>query len=90
MSVDTVADAEALFTLTPNPTTGSVCCIIGGGAFAGGVLTMLDASGREVLRKELPPETTSHTISLTEYPKGVYFVTIDTPQGSETQKLVIK
>ena len=90
VSVDTVADAEALFTLTPNPTTGSVCCIIGGGAFAGGVLTMLDASGREVLRKELPPETTSHTISLTEYPKGVYFVTIDTPQGSETQKLVIK
>ena len=90
VSVDTVADAEALFTLTPNPTTGNVCCIIGGGAFAGGVLTMADATGRQVLRKELPPETTSHTISLTEYPKGVYFVTIDTPQGSETQKLVIK
>ena len=90
VSVDTVADAEALFTLTPNPTTGNVSCIIGGGVFAGGVLTMLDASGREVLRKELPPETTSHTISLAEYPKGVYFVTIDTPQGSETQKLVIK
>ena len=89
VSVDTVADAEALFTLTPNPTTGSVRCIIGEEPFAGGVLTMVDASGREVLRKELPPETTSHTISLAEYPKGVYFVTLDTPQGSETQKLVI-
>ena len=90
ISIDTVADAEALFTLTPNPATGSVRCIIGEGAFAGGVLTMVDASGREVLRKELSPQTTSHTISLAAYPKGVYFVTLTTMQGSSTQKLVVE
>ena len=90
ISVDPEADAEDLFTLTPNPTTGSVCCVIGNGAFAGGVLTVADASGREVLRKDLPPQTTSHTISLTEYPKGVYFVTLTTVLGSTTQKLVVE
>ena len=90
VGIDSTADAEALFTLTPNPTTGSVCCIIGEGASAGGVLTVADASGREVLRKELPPQTTSHTISLAEYPKGVYFVTLTTVLGSSTQKLVVE
>ena len=90
VGIDSTADAEALFTLTPNPTTGSVCCIIGEGASAGGVLTIADASGREVLRKELPPQTTSHTISLAAYPKGVYFVTLTTVQGSSTHKLVVE
>ena len=90
ISVDPEADAEDLFTLTPNPATGSVFCIIGEGASAGGVLTVADASGREVLHKELSPLTTGHTISLAAYPKGVYFVTLTTVQGSTTQKLVVE
>lgn len=89
-AVDPEAYAEALFTLTPNPATGSVCCAMGEGASAGGVLTVADAAGREVMRKELPPHTASHTISLTEYPKGVYFVTLTTVLGSSTQKLVVE
>ena len=78
------------FKLLPNPASGSVVCVVDGETFAGGVLTMTDASGREVLRKMLPPQTASHTLSLTAYPKGVYFVTLTTVQGNSTQKLVVE
>ena len=42
-----------------------------------GILTISDASGREVLHKKLPPQTDSHTIMLTAYPKGVYFGVVE-------------
>lgn len=76
--------------LLPNPASGSVVCVMGGDLFVGGVLTMTDATGREVLHKELPPQTSSHTIPLSGLAKGVYFVTLVTAQGSTTKKLLVE
>ena len=90
MSVDTVADAVALFTLTPNPTTGSVRCIRGEGTFVGGELTMADATGRELLRQEVSAMQADVEIDLSHLPAGTYFVTLATADGSCTKKLVIK
>ena len=88
-----IATANSLgstFLLLPNPASGSVCCVIEDKPFTGGVLTVADASGREMLHRELPPLTTSYTITLTAYPKGVYFVTLTTSEGSSTQKLLVE
>ena len=88
--VATVDSLGRMFKLLPNPASGSVRCLMEGKPFPGGVLTMADASGRKMLHRELPPLTTSHTITLTAYPKGVYFVTLTTTEGSSTQRLVIE
>ena len=88
-----IATADSLgsvFILLPNPASGSVRCVLEGVPFPGGVLTMADASGREVMRKKLLPQTISHTIMLTDYPKGVYFITLTTAEGSSTQKLIVE
>ena len=90
ISIDTVADAETLFTLTPNPATGSVRCIIGEGTFAGGVLTMTDVSGREVLRKAVPAMEAAVEIDLSHLPAGTYFVTLSTPKFTATRRLVVE
>ena len=42
------------------------------------------------MRKKLLPQTISHTIMLTDYPKGVYFITLTTAEGSSTQKLIVE
>lgn len=76
--------------LLPNPASGSVVCVMGGDIFIGGVLTMTDATGREVMHKELPPQTSSHTIPLSGLAKGVYFVTLVTAQVSLTKKLLVE
>jgi hypothetical protein len=84
------AGDRASFTLSPNPATGSVHCVWEGETFPGGVLTMTDAAGREVLRRELAPQTRDFTFSVAELPAGTYFVTLATAEGSSTKKLVIK
>ena len=88
--IATVDSLGSAFLLLPNPASGSVRCVMEGKPFPGGVLTMSDASGREVLHKELPPQTDSHTIMLAAYPKGVYFVTLTTAEGCSTQKLIVE
>ncbi|GEM_PF-2096533 len=88
--IDTANSLGSTFLLLPNPASGSVRCVIDDKPFQGGTLTVTDASGREMLHSELPPLTTSHTIMLTAYPKGVYFVTLTTAVGSSTQKLTVK
>ena len=88
--IATVDGLGSAFRLLPNPTSGSVVCVVDGETSEGGVLTVTDVAGREVLRKELPPLTTVHTLQLTSYPKGVYYVTLTTAKGSTTQKLVVE
>jgi hypothetical protein len=88
-----IATADGLgctFQLRPNPASGSVLCVVDGESFAGGVLTVVDVAGREVLRRVLPPQTARHTLSLADYPAGTYFVTLTTAKGTSTQKLVVE
>ena len=78
------------FTLSPTPTSGEVTVVLpvlGEGA----VLTVADATGREVRRQTLPPATegTRLRLDLKGLPAGAYFVTVVTPQGNHTERLVI-
>ena len=82
--------ANALFTLTPNPAHDYVALDLKDGASAPKQCTLIvsDASGREVLSLNIAaPHTRINTRPL---PKGMYFVTLTTPQGSNTQKLVVE
>ena len=84
-------EATTAFTLSPNPTSGEVTVVLpplGEGA----MLTVADATGREVRRQSLPPsaEGTRLRLNLKGLPAGAYFVTLVTPQGSHTEKLFVK
>ena len=57
---------------------------VGGGS----TLTLSDASGRRLLT--LPVTDPQLTLSLASYPAGPYFLSLTTPQGSSTQKLVVE
>jgi len=91
-----IADASSLFTLTPNPTTGEVTVTLGQPPLTppeGGerlTLTIHDAAGNEVMRKELARPGISIPLDLSAFPSGTYFVTLTTPTASGTQKLVVK
>ena len=84
------ATGEPLFRLLPNPASGIVQCETAGDPFPGGTLTLTDATGRELMRHELAPLTASLRLDLSALPAGTYFVTLATPQGSSTQKLILE
>ncbi|MBR6440462.1 MAG: T9SS type A sorting domain-containing protein, partial [Bacteroidales bacterium] len=83
-------EATTAFTLSPNPTNGEVTVVLPA-LGEGAVLTVADATGREVRRQTLPPaaEASRLRLDLKGLPAGAYFVTVVTPQGSHTEKLVI-
>ncbi len=78
------------FRLVPNPATNMVQCETEDDGFRGGVLTVADAAGRKVLRKELAQGTQSLIINVAELPAGTYFVTLVTAEGMGVKKLVVE
>ena len=80
-----------LFTLSPNPAHNSVTITINSqlstlkSQFS---ITMTDASGRDLLSLEVKSHIFS--IPLGKYPSGTYLVTLNTPNGSATSKLIIE
>ena len=87
-----VREAEAVgvpFRLEPNPASGEVRIVTEGEGFEGGTLTVRDAAGREVLRKELARGTRKCVLDVSGLPSGTYFVTLTTAKGTGTQKLII-
>ncbi|MBP5540763.1 MAG: T9SS type A sorting domain-containing protein [Bacteroidales bacterium] len=95
---------DGLFTLTPNPATGTVTVTVGSlthsSALAGTspnlgeelVLTLRDAAGHEVLRKEFSIVNCQFSIplDLSGLAAGTYFVTLSTPTATGTQRLVVR
>ena len=76
--------------LVPNPASGVVRCETVGKSFGGGVLTMTDALGREVLHKELASGVQECTFSVADLPAGTYLVTLTTKEGSTSRRLVVQ
>ena len=83
-------DAKEPFTLMPNPASGEVRIVTEGEGFEGGTLTVSDATGREVQRKELARGTRKCVLDVSGLPSGTYFVTLTTAKGTSTQKLVVE
>ena len=72
----------------PNPSHGDVT--LTGLPEGAAVVTVCDMAGRVLLRKVLARGTESYTFNVTDYPAGTYFVTLSTPEGTSTQRLVVE
>ena len=95
--INPVEEAGSLFTLTPNPTTGTVRVEIhtpsplrGTPPILGGELIVHDAAGHEVMRMKVETGQKDVELDLAALPKGTYLVTLTTPQGTGTQRLVLR
>ena len=86
-AIDEADASSAFFTLTPNPTDGKVIVEVSGGRGTG-VITLCDATGREVLKQKASAPTT--LLDLSTLPAGTYFVTVTLGGQSGTRKLVVK
>ena len=78
------------FVLTPNPARGMVAVALATGAPQATVLKVLDMAGHEVLSQPVASGAENVTLDLSALPAGTYFVTLATPQGSSTQKLILE
>ncbi len=78
------------FTLTPNPTQGDCMMEITGdmATYANCHATVTDAQGREVMRLQILSNNTA--IATDRLATGVYMVTLSTPMGTASQRLVVK
>lgn len=74
------------FVISPNPAHGSVNITCE--RYVGAVLTVLDMAGHERVRRTLTTAVTQ--LPLTSFSTGVYYVTVVSPSGSCTQKLVVE
>ena len=87
-----VAPAEPFFTLTPNPTDGRVVVEVKSEKLKDksgeATITVCDATGREVLTRKASEPTT--LLDLSGFATGVYLVTLTTPAGTGTQRLVVR
>ena len=82
------APAAPAFTVSPNPAHGLVTVTLGMPGFEHAALILRDASGKELRRTT--PSASKTDIPLRGLPAGTYFLTLSTPQGSSTQKLLVE
>lgn len=79
--------ATSHFALTPNPARQYVDVQIIEGNEQHGVLTITDAMGRNVRQLIIRGDNTR--IDLKGFARGVYLITLQTPQGKSTQRLTV-
>ena len=81
-------DDAVAFTLSPNPARDEVTLTLGSAAASPCVVVLRDEQGRELLRRRM--EGGEVTLSTRGLPAGLYLTTLESPQGSSTQKLVVE
>ena len=84
--IDEAASAPA-FSITPNPAHDRVTVTLSDSP-AHASLVLRDAVGKELLR--LSPVSQKTDIPLRDLPAGTYLLTLSSPQGSSTQKLIVE
>ena len=83
-----VPEMAAGLKVYPNPSHGDVT--LTGLPEGSAVVTVCDMAGRVVLREVLSREPESYTINVTNYTAGIYFITLSTPEGVSTKRLVVE
>ena len=84
-----VSDKPFYFSVPVEDGNYKVTVTLGQAAALPCVVTLRDEQGRELLRQRME-EGTSLTLSTQGLAAGLYFVTLETPQGTSTQKLVVE
>lgn len=74
--------------LQPNPASGEVLLTMD--APEGGLLTLTDLAGREVLQQPIPAPTATLRLDISGLPAGSYMVKVTTPRGSATRRLLVQ
>jgi hypothetical protein len=74
--------------LAPNPAHGSATLTLDHTPTPGTILTVYDATGREVLRLPLHDRATRFTTK--NLAAGLYTVTVSGPQGMSTRRLSVE
>ena len=81
------AASDPAFSITPNPAHDRVTVTLSDSP-AHASLVLRDAVGKELLR--LSPVSQKTDIPLRDLPAGTYLLTLSSPQGSSTQKLIVE
>ena len=88
--VEEIQGSGLYMRIEPNPTDGKVNVSLSAPLGCEVKLTLQDAAGHEVMTAYIPAGQTSVGLSLTHLPTGVYYVTLHHPDGTATQKIVLK
>ena len=75
--------------LSPNPAVTEVQVVVENLSEAGGDLAVYDVQGRLMWQREADREASPFTISLTDFPGGVYFVVLRSEGRTVTKRLVV-
>jgi hypothetical protein len=80
------------FTLSPNPSNGIFSLVIHGVQNTEARISISDLAGKEIYSENWTSSTKDLTkeINLAGYPKGIYFIKMQTDHNSITKKLVIQ
>lgn len=83
---------SAGFQLYPNPAQGSVHLFFTSALSGECLIKVLDLSGREVMRRELAlnQQTSETELDVRDLQTGIYYVTLQTPLGISTNRLILK
>lgn len=86
-SVESVGSVgQVQFSISPNPASKYV--VIECGQYASANVSFYDVSGHEVLSAQLTSPATK--VNVASLPAGMYYVTLTSPQGVGSRKLVVK
>ena len=88
--VEEIQGSGLYMRIEPNPTDGKVSVSLSSPLRCEVKLTLQDAAGHEVMTAYIPAGQTTVGLSLTHLPTGVYYVTLHHPDGTATQKIVLK
>lgn len=86
LSVIPTLDPAAQFSLSPNPASDFV--VLRRSHSTPGRLSILDATGREVMQREIPGKSTK--VETSALAPGIYFLRLTTDRGHSTQKLLVR
>jgi len=75
------------FSIYPNPTTGYIN--IKSLDKIDGSIKIYDYLGKKIIEKE-SDGVNQHSINLSNYPDGMYFINIKSKKGSFTKKIILK
>lgn len=89
--IDDVAADHCTFRITPNPADNRIHLISSEESIyaAGTDISIRNALGKEVQRCRAP-QSESQSIDISTLSAGIYFVTITTPSGSSSTKLIVQ
>ena len=88
--IDEVPCAAPFMKIVPNPTDGNVSVILSAPLTGEVWVTLQDAAGHEMMSTHIPAGQSSVTLSLGHLPSGSYYATLHHPNGTATEKIVLK